>query len=149
MKKYIFWLVVFVIVGVVLGNISEFLVNTIAGKNAASENPISQDPIGVKVFLGIILSPIIETFIFQHLILQFCRKIFDDYPSNYIFPIFFSALAFSLGHIFSFYYMIDTFIMGSYFAFCYLFIYDRFTSKTKSFIVVWVIHLVLNTFAIL
>lgn len=148
-NNYLFYLFFFTIIGWGLSECSEFLVDYLSGKAIASENPITESNLTAQIFLGIILSPIVETYIFQHLILGNSRKVFDTYPQNYVFPIFLSAIAFAVMHLFSIYYLLDGFLIGSYFAFIYLFVLDKFDSKFKAFVVVWLVHLVLNSIAIL
>ena len=148
-NNYLFYLLFFTLIGWGLSECSEFLVDYLSGKPVASENPITESNLTAQIFLGIILSPIVETYIFQHLILINSRKVFDTYPQNYIFPIFLSATAFAVMHLFSISYMLDGFLIGSFFAFIYIYILDKFNSKFKAFIMVWLVHFVLNSIAIL
>ena len=83
-NNYLFYLLFFTLIGWGLSECSEFLVDYLSGKPVASENPITESNLTAQIFLGIILSPIVETYIFQHLILINSRKVFDTYPQNYI-----------------------------------------------------------------
>lgn len=148
-NNYLFYLFFFTLIGLGLSECSEYLVDYLSGKTVASENPITESNLTAQIFLGIILSPVVETYIFQHLILVNSRRVFDTYPVNYIFPIFLSAIAFAVMHLFSIYYMLDGFLIGIYLAFIYLFTLDKFDSKIKAFAVVWFVHFILNSIAIL
>lgn len=149
MKRYIAHIVVFMLIGFVISELSEYFVVSLAGNSVADDNPISQDSMKIKVLMGIIIGPLVETFLFQHSVLNFTRNLFDEYPLSYVMPIFFSSLIFAIVHLFSIYYVIDAFIMGMWFAFSYLYILDKFGSKMKAFMVPWITHLALNTIAIL
>lgn len=148
-QKYIIDILIFTFLGFILSEVSESLVNFLADKKIASENPISKDNLTTQILLGIIIGPIFETFVFQYLIPLNTRKVFESYPLNYIVPIFFSSTAFAFMHFFSIYYVIDGFIIGCFFSFTFLFILDKYDSKTKAFFIVWFVHIFLNTIAIL
>lgn len=149
MKRYIAHIVIFTLIGFVISELSEYFVVSLAGNSVADDNPISQDSMKIKVLMGIIIGPLVETFLFQHSVLNFTRNLFDEYPLSYVMPIFFSSLIFAIAHLFGIYYVIDAFIMGIWFAFSYLYILDKFESKMKAFMVPWIMHLALNTIAIL
>lgn len=148
-NKFILTCLLFLIITFLVSEFSETLVNYIAKRNIAEDNDIVNQSLTVQIILGIILSPIIETIFFQQLPIHFTRKAIEGFPENYIFPVLFSALFFSFFHLFSIYYMLDGFIMGVCFAFSYLWTFDKYNSKLKAFIVVWLSHAFLNTIAIL
>ncbi|PPZ92874.1 hypothetical protein C3729_02390 [Cloacibacterium normanense] len=148
-KKYIIDLLIFTFLGFITSEVSESLVNFLADEKIASKNPISKDNLTTQILLGIIISPVFETFVFQYLIPLNTRKVFDSFPLNFIAPIFFSSTAFALMHFFSIYYVIDGFIIGCFFSFVFLYIFDKYNSKVKAFFIVWFIHVFLNTIAIL
>lgn len=148
-KSFLIYIIIFSILSFFISESSEYFVNTLADKNVGNDNPIHKDSINTKIILGLIISPIIETYLFQQSVLIFTRKLFDSYPYNYIVPIVFSALLFGIMHSFSIYYIIDGVIIGSWFAFIYLYMYDKFSSKTKAFLSTWFCHLFLNSIAIL
>lgn len=149
LREYLLHLLILIILSYVVSELSESFVVNLAGRDVGRDNPVSETDMSVKILLGIVLSPLVETYLFQQSVLIFLRKLFEEFPYNYIVPIFFSALLFGIMHSFSLYYIIDGFIVGGWFAFMYLFILDRFNTKTKAFIAVWVCHLFLNILAIL
>lgn len=107
MKKFLNFFIFFAGLSYIFSEFSEYFVNTLAGRNIGKNNPISNDPINIKIILGLILGPIVETYLFQQSVLIFTRKLFDDFPYNYIFPIAFSSLLFGIMHSFSIYYASD------------------------------------------
>lgn len=149
MKKFLILTIFFAGLSYIFSEFSEYFVNTLAGRNIGKDNPISNDSISTKIILGLILSPIVETYLFQQSVLIFTRKLFDSFPYNYIIPIAFSSLLFGIMHSFSIYYIIDGVIIGSWFAFVYLFTLDKFKTKIKAFGTTWFCHLLLNSIAIL
>lgn len=148
-KSFLLHIILFIVLSFIISEFSEFLVNSLAGRNIAKDNPISNDSTNTKILLGLILSPILETFLFQQSILLFTRKLFDNFPYNYIIPISFSSFLFGIMHSFSIYYIIDGIIIGIWFAFTYLYTLDKFNSLVKAFISAWLCHLFLNSIAIL
>lgn len=77
------------LMGFVISELSEYFVVSLAGNSVADDNPISQDSMKIKVLMGIIIGPLVETFLFQHSVLNFTRNLFDEYPLSYVMPIFF------------------------------------------------------------
>jgi len=65
-----------------------------------------------NIAFGIILVPIIETLIFQTLIVSVICHLIIRPRHNFYPAIFISAFAFSLNHSYSFYYMFMTFLAG-------------------------------------
>lgn len=124
-------------------------VDYFSGEDVSKQNDIIKMPFKALLIIAVIILPIIETLIFQHYIILFFRKIYVKKNQVILFPMLYSAIAFSLAHIYSIYYMIDTFIMGLYFAYAYIYILDKFKSKTHAFLVVLICHSLLNLHAVL
>lgn len=94
-----------------------------------------------KVFFGIILVPLIETLIFQTLIISVICKLIKRSRNNFYPAIIFSAIAFSLNHSYNIYYMIYTFIAGTILAFAY---YIARYRKESAVLLVFTIHASFN-----
>ena len=99
------------------------------------------DSIFEKIFFGIILVPLIETLIFQSLIISVICKLIKRARSNFYPAIVFSAFAFSLNHSYNAYYMIYTFIVGTILAFAY---YIARYRKESAVLLVFAIHATYN-----
>lgn len=94
----------------------------------------------VEIFLlSVLIGPIVETFLFQYLIIEILYALKKIKLEVIIFV---SALAFSLIHTYNFIYIIVTFISGLIYASYYLYL-KKFKRKFP-FIQVWALHTLYN-----
>ncbi|AKA70409.1 CPBP family intramembrane glutamic endopeptidase [Clostridium scatologenes] len=94
-----------------------------------------------EIIVGSILSPILETAIFQYAIIEFLSSI-NILKGKSILIIIISAVLFGIPHSYSYIYIFYGFIMGLLLAYSYL------TYKSKNFSAFWVvfwIHCIRNT----
>ncbi|MBV7275641.1 CPBP family intramembrane metalloprotease [Clostridium sp. PL3] len=96
---------------------------------------INTPTLTAKIILGSILSPILETAIFQYAIIEFLSSISILREKN-ILIIIISAILFGISHSYSYIYVFYGFIMGLLLAYSYL------TYKNKSFSAFWVVFLI-------
>ena len=96
-------------------------------------------PLAEIFILSVIFGPLIETFIFQYLIIELFYY-FKKHTPNII--IITSALIFSLVHNYNFIYIFVAFIAGLIYASYYL--YLKATKKKYPFIYIWMLHTLYN-----
>ena len=89
--------------------------------------------------LSVIIGPLMETFLFQYLIIEIL-SFFNRIKVNTIIII--SSLAFSLIHYYNFIYIIVTFLSGTIYASYYL--YLKIEKKRFQFLYIWVLHSLYN-----
>lgn len=148
-KNKFFLYILFVCTALLLSEFLNAFVDFLSGEDVANHNGIVKWSLQFQIIFGVILSPILETLIFQHYLISFFRKIYVKKPWSIFLPILISASAFSLAHLYSIYYIIDTFIMGTLFAYMYVAFLENFNSKFHAFGVVFICHFILNFKAIL
>jgi uncharacterized protein len=91
---------------------------------------------------AIVLVPLLETFVFQKLVIDFSTRILEKFKKEtFIIPIIISSILFSVEHIYNLIYFFNGLFMGIIFAFCYKIITLR---KENPFIIVTVIHSFVN-----
>lgn len=108
--------------------------------NPDGSEKISRD---VYPFIAILISPIIETLIFQSLPHRLYRKY---YPNKYWIYLFVSALFFGVVHRYSVYYMFATYVTGVFLLFYYDIASQR---KENAVVVISIIHALINALAVL
>lgn len=97
-----------------------------------------------KIGLGVIVVPIIETLLFQSLIISVICYLIKRPKYNLYASIFISATAFSLSHSYNIYYIIMTFLTGTTLAFAY---YIARYRKFNATITIILIHAIWNLFS--
>ncbi len=97
------------------------------------------------ILFALIVSPIIETFIFQWLIYEQLNT-FSFFKKRIYLIVLISGLTFGLIHDFSIEYRIFTFVIGCYF--CFVFHYFKTYSKYP-FLAVFIIHAARNLLVVL
>lgn len=95
--------------------------------------------------LAIIIAPIIETLVFQHLIFQVFRK-WIPIKNKYFWAIIVSSVLFGLMHKYNIVYIIFAFLQGITLGYCYYF-YKR--NLVKAFWSTAVVHAAHNSIAVL
>ena len=95
--------------------------------------------------LAIIIAPIIETLVFQHLIFQVFRK-WIPIKNKYFWAIIVSSVLFGLMHKYNVIYIIFAFLQGITLGYCYYF-YKR--NLVKAFWSTAVVHAAHNSIAVL
>jgi len=101
-----------------------------------------------KIFLALIVAPLLETFFFQFFIIEASLAIlkrFNPYISISV-AILFSALSFSLIHLYDLNNFFIAFISGTHFAYVYVLCRKR---KLYPFLVVCLVHFNSNLFALI
>jgi len=91
----------------------------------------------VLLFLFVaIIAPIVETFIFQYLIIRILKKI-NFFKNRMVLVMFISAVVFGASHTYSIFYMFMTFISGLLLAYAFIVYEDK---KASAFWVTMAIH---------
>lgn len=94
-----------------------------------------------KLFLGSLLAPIFETFVFQYVPIELLYKIKIEKHKNF-FILIVSALFFSLTHTYSFIYIVYSFVIGIFLSYTYI-LYKK--KNFHPFLIVVIIHSLRNT----
>jgi len=89
--------------------------------------------------LLVLIGPLLETLIFQHLPIIILPKIIKNIQEKYL--IFISAILFGLSHSYNITYIIFTFLGGIILAYYYFLSIKR---KEQAFLNIFLIHLILN-----
>ncbi len=95
--------------------------------------------------LAVIIAPIIETLIFQHLVFLIFRK-WIHIKNKYGWAILVSSILFGLGHMYNVIYIIFAFLQGLTLAYCYYF-YKR--NIVKAFWSTAIVHAIHNGMVVL
>lgn len=137
-----------ILLGIVIAYSLSFLFNINGGLD--NVNDAEKLPKEIFFFLAIVIAPLFETFVFQYLIFKFFVIKERNFDNKKIFFLFItSSLLFSLTHVYSIEYFFYSFFLGLYFiTVFFLSIYIR-NDKNFSFLVVFLIHLIINFLAIL
>ena len=134
---YLKFILLFFLITLFFGVITFFLPS-----HLASENPVNHfDSITEQLLFGVLIGPIIETLLFQSLIISIICKIVKKTRFNLIPALVISAIAFGLNHSYNLVYIIYTFIIGIFLAFVYYVARFRKESATLS---VFLIHSIIN-----
>lgn len=113
----------------------------IINPNIGGPSNIINLSISNQLLFLVIIGPLFETFLFQHLVIIFFNKIIN----NHIIITIISAILFGLSHYYSIFYMFYSFILGILLAYSYI-IYFKY-KKQSPFITVFIIHLLRNLIA--
>ncbi len=123
------------------------VISTILKVEVVANGPISklesELPIIVVYLLLIFLMPIVETYVFQKLIIDFILK----KKGGKGFAILISAIVFSIFHYYSFTYIFMILPIGIVLATSYV-VY-KYSKKINPFFVVFIIHMINNIMAVL
>ena len=109
-------------------------------------NPMLGQSIIFVILVGLLLSPLIETLIFQFLTIEFIRWITKKTSGRpySIFAGIISAATFALMHFYSAKYIVSAFITGLYLSFVYIFFCVNTGEKKRGFFATVLMHLLLN-----
>ena len=131
---YIF-ILVFFFPSVVLGVITTFLPEPDMAGSFATESIV------LDLLIAVIVVPLLETLLFQSLIIEIICKIIKRPRKNICIAVIVSSLAFALNHTYSLSYIIMAFFWGIIFASAY---YLGRYRKESAIILVYIIHAVYN-----
>lgn len=111
-----------------------------------STNPMFGQSIIFVILVGLLLSPLIETLLFQFLTIELIRWITNKTSGRpyAIFAGIISAAVFALMHFYSVKYIVSTFFIGLYLSFVYLFFCVKTGKKIKGFFATVLMHFLLN-----
>ena len=123
-----------------LGAITTFLPDPEIGRPLVSESVL------LDVLLAVLLAPLVETFIFQMLIIEVVRKIIPRPKKNIVLALLLSSTAFALNHPYSLSYIAFTFFVGLVLALAYYLARYR---REDAFLLVFCIHSLYNSSATL
>lgn len=98
-----------------------------------------------EIAFGIIIGPMIETLLFQALIISLICKFIKRPKYNLYLSLLISATVFSLDHTYNIYYVAYAFLIGISYAFAY---YIGRYKKWNAALTVFLIHAIHNTIAI-
>jgi len=127
---YIF-ILVFFFPSVLLGAITTFL------PEPDLTGSVTTDSVVLNLLIAVIVVPLIETLLFQSLIIEIICRIIKRPRKNICIAVMVSALAFALNHTYSLGYIIMTFFWGIIFAIAY---YLGRYRKESAIILVFLIH---------
>jgi len=134
---YIFFLVFF-LPSLLLGAITTFL------PEPESAGYWETDIIVVDLVIAVIAAPLIETLLFQSLIIEIICRIIKRPRNNILLAVLVSSLAFALNHTYSIIYVVFTFFVGIIYAFAY---YLGRYRKESAIILVFLLHSLDNLLA--
>ena len=97
------------------------------------------------LFAGVIIAPLIETFVFQFSVIKILRFLIKNAALCFYIALLVSALLFSINHWYSVYYLMNTFFMGLLYAFA--FYIGQYRRDMPAFLLVASIHGLGNLFA--
>ena len=127
---YLF-ILVFFFPSVLLGAITTFL------PEPDLTGSVTTDSVVLNLLIAVIVVPLIETLLFQSLIIEIICRIIKRPRKNICIAVMVSALAFALNHTYSLGYIIMTFFWGIIFAIAY---YLGRYRKESAIILVFLIH---------
>lgn len=125
---------------VLLGSITTFL------PEPEMAEPLTAENILQEILLAVFLAPIIETLLFQLLIIEIIRKIIKRPKKNICVALLLSSTAFALNHTYSLGYFVITFLGGFVLALAY---YLGIFRRENAFVMVLLIHSLYNLSAVL
>jgi len=131
---YIF-ILIFYCPSVLLGAITTFLPEPDMSGLFVTESIV------LDLLIAVIVAPLIETLLFQSLIIEIVCKIIKRPRRNIFVAVMISSLAFALNHTYSLSYFIFTFFVGVIFALAY---YLGRYRKESAIILVFLIHSIYN-----
>lgn len=131
---YIF-ILVFFCPSLLLGAITRFL------PEPEMTGYMATDSIVVNMLIGDIVVPLVETLIFQSLIIEIICKIIKRPRKNILIAVVASSLAFALNHTYSLSYVVFAFGMGIIYALAY---YLGRYRKESAIILVFILHAMYN-----
>ena len=129
-------IVLFVFVNLLLARSFSFL-SRIFNKKEISEGFDGFSSISQEILFGIILAPIVETFIFQFLIIETLKNKLAP-----LYVCFVSALIFGLTHSYNLFY----FLFGLFGGLTFAYLYYLGKSKIRGFLLVLITHALYNSF---
>lgn len=103
--------------------------------------PMTHNGIILQILLTVFIVPIIETIIFQLLIIEAIRKIIKRPKNNICLALLLSSTAFALNHTYSLSYFVITFLGGLTLAFAYYLARYR---RENAFLMAFLIHSLYN-----
>ncbi len=108
------------------------------------QNPIENENMIFQVIIGVLISPIVETYVFQVLSFIISKKL---KIKNTFIRVIVPSFIFALSHNFNTIYICMTFFMGIIFT--YMYIVYRENEKKNAFLLVTIIHIFYNGIALL
>lgn len=107
-------------------------------------NPIDKLTLPKLIFAAVLLGPLLETFIFQYLLINICLRISERWNAiSKAFAAVVSASAFAISHSYSIEYQLSVICPGLAMAFIYLYFNKNYNRKT-AFYTVASFHAFLN-----
>lgn len=134
--KSVKFILFFLIISYVISTVTYLFPQT-----ADEQTEFVLDTIFEKIFFGIFLVPLLETLLFQALIISIVCKVIKRNKFNFYPAIFISAIAFAVNHSYNYYYMIYTFLAGIILALAYYLARYR---KESAVLLVFIIHAAYN-----
>ena len=129
------YILIFLLISIVIGQINTLVFESITDVKVADQLS------GEEIAIALIAAPILETLLFQTLIIETVCKLFKKPRYNFYFAIILSAVAFALNHTYNLQYVIFTFISGLVLSIAY---YMARYRKENASIIVILIHFLYN-----
>lgn len=129
------YILIFLFPSLLIGSITIFL------PDPTIPDPIAGNNLVLDFLITIIVAPLIETLLFQSLIIELVCKLFKRPRRNLYISVTASSVAFALSHSYSICYIIITFLAGIILALAY---YLGRYRKESPIVLVFVIHAVYN-----
>jgi len=116
--------------------------NLIPGNEGALSYSIYSHQMALNVLLALVLSPLLETLIFQYFIIKLVQR----FRWNNTIAVFISASLFGVAHYYNIRYIIFAFFLGLIFGTAFILFQLR---KNKSYLWICLIHFLYNLFVLL
>ena len=142
--KYL--LLLFILVGIFYSFLTQWVFSIF---NIILKNPIENRSKYFQFFVGVIISPLIETLIFQYLIFILLRKIIKTKKLFNTAFLFAGTSVFSIAHSYSLYYIIAMIVPSFLLCYCFLYYSNEKTSLKYSFWFTTLFHASTNFLAFL
>ncbi|WP_158851209.1 CPBP family intramembrane glutamic endopeptidase [Algibacter sp. L1A34] len=140
-------LLIFTFILLFIGEILELVFGIFFGNNNFSKLDFSDSSIEYVLFETVILSPLIETFFIQFLLLEFLRVLFNGLSINYFLAVLISGFIFGVLHHYNIPYMIALTILGWMFG--YIYVFYKKNKKIHPILAVLITHSLYNLIIVL
>lgn len=133
------FILIMTLISFIVDNILLILLELLMKKDVGGPE-FEEIPIVLLFLIVVIIVPIVETFIFQYLIIRILKKI-NFLKNRMVLVMFISAVVFGASHTYSIFYMFITFISGLLLAYAFIVYEDK---KASAFWVTMAIHGLMN-----
>jgi len=140
-----------ILIGLAYSVLISNLICLIWGEDALTNVLLGRD-IKLVFILGLIVAPIVETIVYQFMVIEAVKSITKHIIGSDYYLVFsgiISALIFSLVHNYSTLYVVYAFFFGLYLSFSYSYIANRYQSRFLAILCTTLFHFLHNSFPFL